>query len=257
MKRAIPLIALLAACTLQTSSTYSGPRAQPGPQHAPASHAPAPAPASAAASSATTSGVTVDWQDILLFPVSDKPADPWTGVAGSAPAAFAGEGEQWRLADESIPCTALRDHCLPPLAWMWTPENTLRKPTGEAQPVIYGRGGLMYSSFAARSDTAKYVVLRTVPATKSNLAVGNRVVAYPSVPLPPARTTSFTKWTVGTVERIDWDMGFVYLKDVEGPFFLTATRVAVLMYSPTDGLSVLDGRPRELLAVSPADLFLP
>ncbi|MBL0219892.1 MAG: hypothetical protein IPQ07_39255 [Myxococcales bacterium] len=198
--------------------------------------------------------------------IPDRPVDPWTGVSGDRPATFAdaqdGSQKRWEVPADNVACTAARDHCLPPISWMWvhegdtgairhalvvafTPEGPTTPTGGYGGPNTVGSDG--------------YTAYRTVPATRGNLVPGATVVAYPypeQFPVSPVEAFK-ALWAVGVVERVDWDLGFVFLAGWKEPQFLTAARVAVLSYQPGGKVTILDGRRRDQLAISPGDVMLP
>jgi hypothetical protein len=87
-----------------------------------------------------------------------------------------------------------------------------------------------------------YTAYRTVPATAANLVPGAFVVVHPE-PFPATPADAFDRWTFGTVERVDWELGFVFFAKNRDPRFISSARVAVLRYRPGEKVTavVIDG----------------
>ncbi len=207
--------------------------------------------------------ITSSWtmKPPITMPISDKPADPWTAVKGDNPVTFEDEDSpvtaRWEVKKRQLACTAARDHCLPPISWMWV-SAAARGPTRQAFVVAftaYGPrtpNGLRWGQI----NPDPYVAYRTVPATKTNLVPGVLAMAYPD-PFPTEVSEVYTPWTIGKVERVDWDLGMAFFEDDGEPRMITGVRVAVLGYEPGGKVTVLDGKQRDQLAVKPADVILP
>lgn len=200
----------------------------------------------------------------IYLPISKEPADPWAGVRDDKPATFQDgikTDTRWSAREEKVTCTALRDHCLPAIAWMWVRQMDVERsikaahvvaftPLGAIQPRIRRRMG----DIGGEGDP--YTAYRTVPATRNNLVVGALAVAHDDA-IPKSSIHAFDLWTMGVVERIDWDLGFVWFAGSEDARFITATRIAVLSYTPGGKVTILGGKKRDELAVKPADVILP
>lgn len=69
---------------------------------------------------------------------------------------------------------------------------------------------------------------------------------------------AFDRWgVVGVVDRVDLEMGFVYIKVHEDPLWLTSVRVAVLSWRIGGKVQIVGSKKRDQLAVSAKDVFLP
>ncbi len=191
------------------------------------------------------------------LPISSEPADPWAGVSKGLPVKLDIEIERWWIRDESLPCTAAHDHCLPAHAWLWVKNEVNASTLRTAYPVVFTKWGPKRPAPLANGDSPPYTAYRSVPATKKNLVVGARVFAFPDSETPTGTDDVYLHWQMGIVERVDWDLGMLFLQEMQQPFFITAARVAVLSYEPDAGVKILDGRKRDELAVKPADLVLP
>jgi hypothetical protein len=182
----------------------------------------------------------------LHMPISDRPAAPAMGVDGDAPATFDDTRERdqrWEVNPATdVECTAERDHCLPPLAWFWIHEGETT-PTGHAHAVAFTPEGPTSPTGArAHINQDGYTAYRTVPATAANLVPGAFVVVHPE-PFPATPADAFDRWTFGTVERVDWELGFVFFAKNRDPRFISSARVAVLRYRPGEKVTavVIDG----------------
>jgi hypothetical protein len=194
----------------------------------------------------------------IHFPIADRPVDPWAGVDGDHPVMFEDEDSEvtsrWEVEKRELACTAARDHCLPPIAWMWV---TATRPTEMANVVAFTKygprspNGLRWGHI----NPDAYVAYRTVPATRANLVPGAIAFAFPD-PYPTEVTEVYRDWYYGKVERVDWDLGFVFLAGNGEPRMITGTRVAVLSYDGKQ-LAIVGGKQRDQLAVSPNDVILP
>lgn len=235
-------LSVLAGCTLVAQA---GPRSRPREDAVPAD---------------TGRGDTPTY-----MPISSAPADPWAGVAGDKPITFGKRFtevrsyERWLVRDDHAPCTAMRDHCLPAIAWLVV-ESPTRDDIQIGRPAAFRPDGpdTPYESGAPLGRDNPYIAYRTVPATKKNLVAGviASALEFPTAS-PKTPIAAFTYWFTGTVERVDWDMGFVYLVGREAPMMITATRVAVMSYTPGGKVTILGGKKRDELAVSAADVIVP
>ena len=192
----------------------------------------------------------------ILLPIPDKPSDPWAAVKGDKPATIDDDttaSRRWEVRKKELACTAARDHCLPAVSWFWV---TQTRPTELAQVCVFTpTGPTTPNGLRTYVTSDRFIAYRTVPATKGNLVPGVIAFAYPQ-PFPTEVSEVYTDWHYGKVERVDWDLGFVFFEGDGEPRMLTATRVAVLSYDGST-LSILGGKKRDQLAVSPKDLILP
>ena len=196
----------------------------------------------------------------IRMPIADRPADPWAGVRGDLPATFddvVTADRRWEVRPQDLACTAARDHCLPALAWLWVSSHALG-PVHPAHVVAFTPAGPTTPNGLRWGwiDPAPYTAYRTVPATRRNLAAGAIAVAYPGG-FPTDTAAAYMPWTIGTVERVDWDLGFVFFEGDGEPHMLTGTRVAVLSYAPGGKVTIVGGKARDQLAVAPNELILP
>lgn len=190
----------------------------------------------------------------FYFPAPDRPVDPWVGVAGGKPLMIQLEAFWWSSRPESFECTAARDHCLPAASWMWFPEAKLHMEGGSMKPFIFTQQGATRPANLITVPTEGFVAYRTVPVTRKTLVVGARIAAQPAKPVP---VDPWDDWHVGTVTRVDWEMGFVNLSTSEEPYWITAARLPVLMWDPSKGVQILGGKSRDTLAVDARDVVLP
>lgn len=193
----------------------------------------------------------------VFLPVSQEPANPWTGVSKKEPVKLDIKFERWWIRDESLKCTAARDHCLPAHSWFWVKNEVDASTLRTAYPVVFTSAGPKRPAPLANGDAPPFTAYRSVPATKKNLAVGARVFAFPDEPVPTGTDGVYDRWQMGIVEKLDWDLGMLWFKEMEQPFFITAARVAVLAYEPDTDVKIIGGKKRDELAVKSADLVLP
>ncbi len=188
--------------------------------------------------------------------VSRQVASPWSGVSKGHPVKLAFDSNEWGRRDENIQCTAAVDHCLPAAAW-FVVKNVLGPATAKtAHPVAFFADGPKRPSRLQGSDYRDYTAYRSVPATKKELVAGARVLALPKTDVPNAYSV-YEDWQMGVVDRVDWDLGMLFFKDVEEAFFITTARIPVLSYEPETGVKILDGKKRDQLVPNAADLLLP
>ena len=196
----------------------------------------------------------------IIMPISNRPADPWAGVKGDQPVTFDDTtlaDRRWEVRAETTPCTAVHDHCLPPIAWMWV-RSSSTGPVRQADIVAFTpdgpttpngmRDGIIYPG--------PYVAYRTVPATHKNLVVGDLAISYGDQ-LPANNEAVYTDWKLGTIERVEWDLGFVFFAGAGEPYAIAATRVPVLRYEPGGKVTIIGDKKRDQLAVAPAEVILP
>lgn len=253
---------VLASCTLVAAGPTpvgvgrpapGAPAPAPKDAAGPRSDVPPPAPAKGGPYSQRGSHVT---GDNVFLPVSSAPAHPYAGVLDGKPVVLVLD-DHWWIRDESLPCTAARDHCLPAQAWFWVPDDVSPTPVRRALPMVFTAGGPRRPGPVNPVGPEPYVAYRTVPATKQHAVAGARAIVFPDQPYPQRGDHVYNTWHTGIVDRVDLDLEMVFLRGDDAAYPLTATRIAVLAYRPGKPIEILDGKRREDLAVSPADLFVP
>ncbi len=201
-----------------------------------------------------------------LPPYLDAPSDPWTSVVGDQPrrlSATAAEG--WVVRSTDFACTAVHDHCVTPETWLLESDvDARRAPAGHGTAVAFGLGpdGPVVPTNVQRSaglPAEPYTAYRTVPATRKNLATGAlvAVIPFPETHLHRGGEVFTTTWYLGTVTRVDWDLGLVYLAGRDQAYWLSGARTAVLAWRPGGPVEVLGGRPRDALAVRADEVVSP
>lgn len=247
---------LLASCSLVPTTASAAPPSGPTPATTAGRSGPPPKYAD---------GTMADRDNPPIYlPISTEPADPWTGVQGDKPATFKDHEtmkERWDTRDEKVACTAMRDHCLPSIAWFWIRPEEEPRSIKAGRVVGFTREGPVQPHGRRRTHDVghhenPFVAYRTVPATRKNLAVGALAVAHEQ-PIPKDANVAFDLWTMGVVERIDWDLGMLWFAGSEDARFITSTRIAVLKYPQGGKVTILGGKKRDELAVKPADVILP
>ena len=100
---------------------------------------------------------------------------------------------------------------------------------------------------------------RTVPATTRNLVPGALVMVMPFPAKHPASGLRpyQISWITGIVDRVDRELGFVYLVGRTEPAWISSTRVAVLSWRLGGKVTILGGLKRDQLAVSVGEVTLP
>jgi hypothetical protein len=211
---------------------------------------------------AKTSGSTFIGQADLP-PYPDGLHDPLLGVSGDEPFRLSEEElNRWRAKEQEFACTAAHDHCFMGNLWMLE-QDADRDRGGEARSAyLYGFG----PTEPARPENVRsaylrenYTAYRTVPATKKNLVPGALifVLEFPHKH-PTGHMDLFdSSWRVGTVDRVDWDMGFVFLKGRKKQLWISAARVGVMSWRPGEKIQVLGGGKRDALGVNAADVVAP
>jgi hypothetical protein len=218
-----------------------------------------------AASGATEGGNPTSRYDHLP-PYPDAPSDPWASVAADQPRRLdAAAAEGWTVRSTDFACTAAHDHCVTADSWLIEDDSSARRsPSGHSVGVAFGFGpdGLLEPSNSQRSagrPTQDYTAYRTVPATRKNLTPGAlvAVLPFPETHLHRGGDVFKTTWYLGVVERVDWELGFVYLVKRDGPFWISGARAAVLAWRPGGKVEIVGGRARGELAVDKRDVVLP
>lgn len=204
--------------------------------------------------------VTSAYRKMPPYPAA--PVDPWAAVDGDQPRRYSEEDSQQSVRDNDFACTALHDHCFAPNVWLIENDQDVARhrshtaaayvfgPSGPALPVNANGGGL---------PSEPYTAYRTVPATKKNLKPGARVMAltFPRTELSRGTDVFKVAWNTGIVDRVDWDLGFVFLVGEDRNYWITATRVAVLSWKPGGKVEIIGGGARGSLAVRADEVILP
>lgn len=195
------------------------------------------------------------------------PADPWLVVDGEQPKLLPHDkAEYWKVRGDDYDCSAAHDHCLEDMVWFTIRKSDLERglPKPVAQNImgtegndhlygaVNGRGANFYGGDA-------FSAYRTVPATKTNIAVGSLVVALDRKDgkLRSASQAHEATWWLGEVEEIDLEGGFYKLKDRDDVFKLWGARPVVLMWQKGGKVQIVGNKKRDQLAVKPADTFVP
>lgn len=197
-------------------------------------------------------------------PYPSAPASPWAGVDGDQPARISDEAAaELGVRVKPFACTAAHDHCLLARTWFFESDVDRKRAAGRrhAVPAVFGPRdpGPPWNARATHPPVEGYTALRTVPATRALLAPGATVVALaPPLRHPSSGGEAYAHvWALGTVARVDWARGAVYLDGRDDRYWISATRVAVLSWRPGGRVTVLDGRARDALTVRAADVVLP
>jgi hypothetical protein len=202
-------------------------------------------------------------------PNPEAPADPWAAVDGDQPRRRTEDAIfHWRLNDAKAECTAARDHCLPAGTWMLERDDSRDDKTRDRRAMVVGFGPK--SPMAPGNNTiheaedGKYTAYRTVPATRKHLVPGALAIWFGErgenlreKQLRSGAAAYERSWNVGVVDSVDWDMGFVYLAGRPDPWWITATRVAVLSWRPGGKVTILRGAKKGELAVKKDEVVLP
>jgi hypothetical protein len=202
-------------------------------------------------------------------------ADPWEAVVNEQPRwRFGAAHERWGISMAEHVCTAAIDHCFVTDTWLveWDEQRSqrtafaagigespgkFREPDDEASFLVVPARAR--SSMSSTKDRRAYTAYRTVPATKQNLVPGTLMFALSfehKIPNSPLAVFDWS-WIAGVVDRVDLDMGFVYIKGREDPLWLSSARVAVLSWRIGGKVQIIGTKKRGELAVSPKDVFLP
>jgi hypothetical protein len=242
------------ATTRSTTTTGSSSATTSGP----------PAPDPTRPATETENGVlTRRYEGMPPYPTA--PQDPWLGVDGDQPRRLAIEPhELWTVRSNDHDCTAAVDHCLVNEAWLVEEDASARRSSFRtAHAFAFGPNGLLRPINARTSaglPGEPFTAYRTVPATPRNLVVGALVMTlgFDKPTIQRGAEVFERTWNVGFVEKIDWDVGFVYLVgQPDRTYWITATRTAVLAWKPGEKVIVLGGRPRDQLTVRPDEIVFP
>ena len=110
----------------------------------------------------------------------------------------------------------------------------------------------------ARAWMRTMTAYRSVPATRGNLVPGALAFAVRGFqPHPASGRDAFDEWRAGVVDRVDWDLGFVYLAGEVEPRWISAARVAVLAWRAGGTVTVVGGQPPDRLAVTLEQVISP
>ena len=208
-------------------------------------------------------------------PYPKAPGDPWAAVVGDQPLRMSNDAAyNWTARSDELACTAAIDHCFALGTWLME-EDAQRDSARQngmdraAQALGFGPVGTIVPSNANHGafadDATAYTAYRTVPAAKKNLVPGALVMTLKlqtSTPLATKQLASGAEvfrsaFGVWVVDRVDWDMGFVFFVGKQDPFWITATRVAVLSWRPGGKVTILGGAKRDQLAVTVNEVTLP
>jgi hypothetical protein len=195
----------------------------------------------------------------VSLPLPDAPTDPWSAVKGDQPILFdaaLGRTTRFTVPADKRPCTAARDHCLPSLAWMWVHEGESGPVKTAIAVVLTSEGPAQPANARGNANSDNFIAYRTVPATKTNLVPGALVASHP-LAIPKDPENAWERWALGTVERVDWDLGLVWFERSKEPHFITSLRVAVLAYPKGGKVTIVGDKKRDELAVKAADVILP
>jgi hypothetical protein len=201
-----------------------------------------------------------------LPPYSSAPADPWVAVNGDQPKRWSeDDADHWVVRGNEWDCSAAHDHCLDKDAWFVVRDRDLeRGPLTSATVHVFGpegqRNGLATAANTTGSGTGDaYTAFRTVPATKTNMAVGSIVIGLSrdTPALGSGQHAVNAYWNYGIVEEVDFDVGVYKLKGARDTARLTGARVAVLSWHAGEKVKIIGGKKRDQLAVKAADVFLP
>jgi hypothetical protein len=216
---------------------------------------------------ATTAVETQDGQVTSAYrnmaPYPDAPTDPWAAVEGDQPRRMSKDAAvTWSVRDNDFACTSAHDHCFAAGLWMIESDDAARQGTFRVA-AAYGFGPdgpvLPLNAKTTGLPPEPYTAYRTVPATRTNLVPGAHVFAltFPRTQLTRGSDVFNEIWNTGVVDRVDWDLGFVYLAGQDRSYWITATRTAALSWRPGGNVEVVGGRPRDSLAVRKEDVILP
>lgn len=195
----------------------------------------------------------------VSLPLPDKPTDPWSAVKGDQPILFdaaLGTTTSFTTPSDKRPCTAARDHCLPSLVWMWVHEGDSGPVKTAVAVALTSEGPVQPQRAQGNLTPDNFTAYRTVPATKATLVPGALAASHP-LAIPTDPENAWVRWSLGTIERVDWDLGFVWFERSSEPRFITSTRIAVLAYPKGGKVTVVGAKKRDELAVKVADVIVP
>jgi hypothetical protein len=207
-----------------------------------------------------------DGQYHKLPPYPSAPADPWVAVNGDQPKRWsADDANHWVVRGNEWDCSAAHDHCLDKDAWFVVRDSDLERGSLTSATVhVFGpegeSNGLATAANTRGGGTGDpYTAFRTVPATRTNLAVGSIVIGLSreTAKLDSGQHAVNAYWNYGTVEDVDFDVGVYKLKGARDTARLTGARVVVLSWHPGDKVKIVGGKKRDQLAVKASDVFLP
>jgi hypothetical protein len=193
-----------------------------------------------------------------LPPYPTEPADPWIGVANHQPIRWSTEAaDHWKVRANEHACTAAADHCLPAHGWFCeNDEHRRRGGQRVASLHVFGPRGPTHPVNANNPFRGEpYTAYRTVPATRANLVPGALAIVFPRPHAHPTHGLHAIeqRWDLGTVERVDLDLGVVKLAGHADTHLVSNARVAVLSWQPGGTVKVIGDAKR----VAVRDVFLP
>lgn len=202
-----------------------------------------------------------------------KPADPWSWASKDGPKQF---NREYFPQTKDAECSAAHDHCLP--AWVWFVEDAIDakdKPLARtakakaflnggliegstsAEPRLFGLTGAATDGDITVAQKERAIAYRTVPATRAHLIKGALAIAldYPTLRPESEMRALVSYWRVGVVKSVDWDAGKVYFVGKSDPYFIAATRVAVLRWQAGGKVEVIAKGPADALTPAVVDTF--
>ncbi len=192
-----------------------------------------------------------------------QPADPWAAVAGDQPITIDDDQQHYfRVRDDAFACTAKVDHCFPTRTWLVVQDGDARITSQAALHGIDPKGDEVLPVFTrgdGHLNAESFTAYRSVPATRKNLVPGAQVFVLPfPTEHPGSAMDAFNRtWTAGVVERVDWDMGFVFVKGQPKQFWITSARVGVLSWRPGGKVAIVGGGTRDSIKVSASEVIVP
>ncbi|MBA3541812.1 MAG: hypothetical protein H0T79_19515 [Deltaproteobacteria bacterium] len=195
-------------------------------------------------------------------PYPTAPADPWAAVANDQPIHMSEEASKnWYVRTEPFACTAAADHCFLPGVWLVEQDAVRERPYRYAIAFGIGQEYLVSPPNSRASGAALKAITayRTVPATKRHLVPGAMAMflKFPDKHPRSGEEVFETSWSIGIVERVDWDMGFVFFVGQKDQAWISGVRVPVLAWRPGGKVTIVDGRKRDQLGVAVSEVTLP
>lgn len=195
-----------------------------------------------------------------------QPADPWAAVEGDQPKVFRAPRYYFH-SETKNDCTAAHDHCLQPHVWFLEQTAAMKDlyrtfavatyggidPADEYDDELWDGWGRE----VGMSDD-RVTAYRTVPATKRHLVKGALAISQPyPATSPQSESDASGGWVGGTVESIDWAAGKLRLVGHREVYWISATRVAVLVYAPGGKVEIKGKLGKGELAVKPTEVIQP
>lgn len=199
-----------------------------------------------------------------------EPADPWAAVNGDQPVRWPKDAaNHWKIEVTPQTCTAREDHCLLEDTWFIVRYADLERASRgfmrsfAAGPAVLGPTTPATPWNARHAEVIHsetgWVAYRTVPATKRNVATGASIIGLAAdAGLPQsARDAYEAAWRCGTVESVDFEHATYRIAGDAADRPLAGARVVVLSYRPGGKVEIVGGKPRDQLAVSASEVFVP